>query len=584
MFENHDWPWPRRPFDVVASDMDGDGDVDLVVNWHAHAPLQVFENRDGAFGPVDGPLDIPGVADLYGRFDEVAERVRNEGRSGLHVWHEHPTRTWHFVWQDDGRFGGFAGQLRSTERIEIEGLREDEVVQSDTKTVRLEIEGPRERAFHVVAGGKLDIVIEAGGGNGTPPLFVGPRLVRWPAAEAELWKPDPHGIAWVQVEGSPRPEIFVTRGGLAGRLRPPLPPKQDQYYVGDAGETPFLLAPAGVVPPGYGRGRRVECVDVDADGSLELSIANRQTPNVLLWRDQASGPFRDRAAELGLDFENAEIQAWADHDADGFDDLCYLEGARIRVARNEGGARFEPVSGLALELAEDPRRRGVFHDAVLRFADYDCDGDLDLWVLGYGEAGRHYLFRRDPGGFADVTREVGLESVGEAKVVVLLDVDNDGYEDAVSFGSRNVVWWNRGGERFTFHDLGDDAIDERVLAATALDADGDGWTDLVVVGRSCHLLRNTVAPGAGRVDVVLRDGGSEPIGAVVRAFHRDGRVVARRHGSAHSTVFSQGVQPLRFGFTEGGEIDRVGVRWPGEPEEELHAVSGAGRVVVERGD
>jgi hypothetical protein len=417
----------------------------------------------------------------------------------------------------------------------------------------------------------------------------------------------------VDVEGDPRPELYVTRGGVQGQVRPPGDPKVDRYYLPVPGEDlTYQLAVPGVVPADYSRGRRVEWVDVDNDGVLELSIGSHSTPNRLLARHPTTGALEDRASAYGLDLPGAEVQCWGDFDRDGFQDLYYLREGAVNVARNRAGSSFQVLDGrkLGLQLPTlEATRKATFETTALRLVDFDNDGALDLWVLGYGLQGTSHLFRREADHFTDVSSRVGLDGVRRVENVVFLDIDNDGFEDAVSFGTEPdlpfapqlrrwigrramsilspdgeaTLWHNVGGTRFEFTRLSRVLVPERIHAAASLEADGDGSQDLVAVGMRRNLLRNVATHGNGFFDVLLRDGPSEPIGAVVRVFYDDGRIAARRYGSAASSAFSQGSTPLHFGVPAGTNVEKIGVLWPGDAMEHLYGIAGAdGTVAIEK--
>ena len=82
-------------------------------------------------------------------------------------------------------------------------------------------------------------------------------------------------------------------------------------------------------------------MDVNNDGVLDLSIANRESPNSLLMRDSESLELRDQAESLGLDLVAAEVLVWADHDGDGFQDAYHVVEGGIDIARNDAGQGFE---------------------------------------------------------------------------------------------------------------------------------------------------------------------------------------------------------------------------------------------------
>src|SRR5690606_9867949 len=76
-------------------------------------------------------------------------------------------------------------------------------------------------------------------------------------------------------------------------------------------------------------------------------------------------------------------------------------------------------------------------------ADFDKDGDLDLFVGGrvmpgsYPLSPRSYILRNNGDGkFEDVTTAVsqGLESIGMVTTALFSDFDNDGWEDLIVAG------------------------------------------------------------------------------------------------------------------------------------------------------
>jgi hypothetical protein len=124
--------------------------------------------------------------------------------------------------------------------------------------------------------------------------------------------------------------------------------------------------------------------------------------------------------------------------------------------------------------------------------DYDGDGDLDLFVTACSRvvdgavraAGGPWLFRNDgPGRWADVTGSSGLTYTGWAQAVAVADYDADGDLDLfVAHQGPDVLWRNRGDG--TFEDVtGAAGLRGETfwgVGATWGDADGDGWPDLYV--------------------------------------------------------------------------------------------------------
>ncbi|MFH1571834.1 MAG: CRTAC1 family protein, partial [Gemmatimonadota bacterium] len=134
--------------------------------------------------------------------------------------------------------------------------------------------------------------------------------------------------------------------------------------------------------------------------------------------------FEDIAPSAGITVENVSgkrektmiIEAkgggigWLDYDGDGDLDLYVINGSTIepraggappsnRLYRNEGGYRFADVTAAA-GVGDTSWSMGC------AAADYDNDGDQDLFVTNYG---RNRLYRnRGDGTYADATEEAGV--------------------------------------------------------------------------------------------------------------------------------------------------------------------------------
>jgi len=551
------------PFDIVSADMDLDGDADLLVNWHNLAPLELFENRDGVFALVNGPgvdrsglYENEGVVSLYAPAEETLARARAAGAPGVYVWHDpSPREDWHiYVAPGDAPA---TLQLRANSPL-TPRLDERFIRRRDEFSAALEIDA----TLHFRVG--VEFVATQLAVSASLPVFAGAELTPV-GAEVSLWKDDPHGIAWVNVRGTSEPEIFISRGGLEGTLLPPHDAKRDRFFE-YAGGDPLYADARRAMPANYGRGRRVEWVDIDGDAANELYVGNTDTPNALLSGDGAGG-YEDIAPALGLDFVAGDTFAWLDIDADGLDDLVAVEASGFTVAFNRGERTFNVVPGadigLSFPAGSEPVVENLFVSLSLNVLDVDNDGRLDLWLSGHGEQRAQALFRGVEGGFEDVTVDFGLEALGIANRIVFFDIQNDGFVDALSLGAAATWLHNQGGRRFSLETV-DPAWDLRVFThAMPLDIDGDTLVDVALVDHRRMVARNA-SSGAGRVLRVLpRAAGEDPVGALVTAFYADGTARTQRFGSTVVTRYSQGLAPLRFGIPDGAAIERIEVRWPG---------------------
>jgi enediyne biosynthesis protein E4 len=137
-----------------------------------------------------------------------------------------------------------------------------------------------------------------------------------------------------------------------------------------------------------------------------------------------------------------------DYDGDGLPDLYFTNGAAIpalekqepaywnRLYRNQGAMRFRDVT-------EQAGVAGEGYSMGAAAADFDNDGDIDLFVAGVN---RNLLYRNNGDGtFTEVSREAGIVSGPWAVAAGWLDYDNDGWLDLFVV---NYLDWSTEMDRF----------------------------------------------------------------------------------------------------------------------------------------
>jgi len=194
--------------------------------------------------------------------------------------------------------------------------------------------------------------------------------------------------------------------------------------------------------------------DFNDDGRSDLYVANDRYCGNQLWANQGDGRFVDEAQRLGAQgvpgagrlaqaFGNGISCAWGDIDNDGDLDL---------VVANRAEARYLEIADPTALYVNSGREGGYrFHDAAaesgIRFeetpggtslADFDNDGDLDLFLGAIGKHRPTALYQNDGGGrFRPVTWRAGVvvfDNWGQA----WFDKDNDGDLDLVLAGPDGI--------------------------------------------------------------------------------------------------------------------------------------------------
>jgi hypothetical protein len=238
--------------------------------------------------------------------------------------------------------------------------------------------------------------------------------------------------------------------------------------------------------------------DVDGDGWLDLMTVGGMGPSQL-WHNQGDGSF-----ELSplLDPYTSVLSTigatFADYDNDGDPDLYLLRFGPNLLLRNDGPLGLVDVSAAA----------GVDHDAgpaSAAWGDYDGDSWLDLYVAdGLGNADTFY-HNEGNGTFTEVSELLPGWGLHATYGVTFSDFDNDGDPDLYVANDKkvgNLMWRNDGpgcsGWCFTnvSQAWGADAKVDSMGVAMG-DYDNDLDLDLSITDNHRHnVLRNMVETGA----------------------------------------------------------------------------------------
>jgi hypothetical protein len=246
----------------------------------------------------------------------------------------------------------------------------------------------------------------------------------------------------------------------------------------------------------------VSAVDYDNDGWYDVFFADGARPR--LYRNRGDGSFVDATAEASLPESMAGVNVgiFADLDNDGYKDAyfgCFTD--RSRVFKNVPVDPQQPSRRKFIEVTDSS---GIVKQGdgdfvvVASAADYDNDGDLDLYTGRYLDPRKHLpttlfytrngegnrLYRNDGNfHFTDVTKEAGINETGLTLGVAWGDYDNDNDLDmyiANDFG-RDALLRNNGDGTFTDVSKEANAFDPGYgMSSTWGDIDNDGDLDIYV--------------------------------------------------------------------------------------------------------
>ncbi|HXG57341.1 MAG TPA: CRTAC1 family protein [Vicinamibacterales bacterium] len=234
-------------------------------------------------------------------------------------------------------------------------------------------------------------------------------------------------------------------------------PVPDRLYRNDGNDRfTDVSAPAGI-DKADGAGLGVTAGDYNADGWLDLYVANDANPNQL-WINQRDGTFADQgllsgsAVNAAGNPEGSMGIASGDFDVDGDEDLFItnIAGETFVLYANDGRGNFDDVRvkvGLAAPTAAST---GFGTD----WFDYDNDGLLDLFIANgavnviESQRGqpqpfrmKNQLFRNAGGTFVETTADAGPAGATPniARGAAFGDIDNDGDVDVLVTRSGGAV-------------------------------------------------------------------------------------------------------------------------------------------------
>jgi hypothetical protein len=320
-------------------------------------------------------------------------------------------------------------------------------------------------------------------------------------------------------------------------------PLPDALYHNNRDGTFTEVSAAAGIHPHLGKGMGVAFADYDADGYLDVFVANDTTRN-FLFHNQGDGTFSERGLQAGVAY-NGDGSA-----------LSYM-GADFRDVDNDGRPDIfvTAISNETFSYFHD-EGGGIFDD----FTHPSGLGRLSIFSSGWSN------------GIFDLNND-GRKDLFSANSHVN---DNIGFEMNVPFQQRNSIFANAG-DRFV--DVSASAGEDFQVAAAHRgcafgDLDNDGRIDVVVsrFDGPAEVFRN-VSPGGNHwllVKTVGTRSNRDGIGAQIRLESASG--VQYNHVTTSVGYASSSSRRVHFGLGQDTVVTRLEIRWPSGVRQELRNV------------
>lgn len=220
--------------------------------------------------------------------------------------------------------------------------------------------------------------------------------------------------------------------------------------------------------------------DVNGDGLEDFFVGGAKGSSGVIYTQNTDGTFKKASFVEGDDVNSEDMGAlFFDADGDGDKDLYIVSGGddypkddkylQDRLYINQGNGNFVWTKNAIPSM--------ITSGSCVATADYDKDGDLDLFVGGrvvpgeYPVPARSYILQNNKGVFTDVTAKVAPELVtpGLVSAALWTDFDNDNDYDLIVTGEWMPI--------MVFQN--DNGMFQNITSQTGLEETTGWWNSLV---------------------------------------------------------------------------------------------------------
>jgi uncharacterized repeat protein (TIGR01451 family) len=319
---------------------------------------------------------------------------------------------------------------------------------------------------------------------------------------------------------------------------------------------------------GYSHG--VSWADYDNDGFVDMFVATYWETNFnQLYHNNGDGTFSKAASNpISNEASKSVSGVWGDYNNDGLIDLFVANGGgkNNSLYKNKGNGEFQKIT--SGNIVNDGG-----NSVGASWGDFNNDGYLDLFVANAGTEDNFLYKNNGNGTFTKITNSPVVTEHGHSHGSAWADYDNDGDLDlfVANDGQNNKLYRNDRNDVFV--NVDNDITNSGGLSfgAAWADYDQDGDEDLIVANRENtgdFFYENVKGSCLNSISIKLHGTASNKsgIGAKIYTYTRiDGQQVTQmREVSAQSGGGTGGQSDMTaiFGLADASTVDSIVVLWP----------------------
>ena len=222
--------------------------------------------------------------------------------------------------------------------------------------------------------------------------------------------------------------------------------------------------------------------DIDEDGDEDLFVANRGNQNNLLYINKTTDPTRpllELVQDINITNDGGDSQgsSFADYDNDGDLDLYVANRHNQKnfLYKNTGNGTFVKIENGAVV-------NDTLSSTSISWVDINNDGFSDLFVASRNNEPNAVYVNDTKGGFEKLLNGSIVNDTEDTRSCVWGDFDNDGDQDLIAGNAKmpNSLYVNNGNFAFSKVDTQAFTASDYTYGLSAQDVNNDGYLDVFV--------------------------------------------------------------------------------------------------------